>query len=232
MKTTQIKEGYVENVDVPQFDDRDLTEQWQAGVYMFSSAIVANHPYRDVIDVGCGSGWKLKKYFPYANTIGVDNNASTLEYLNNAYPSSFWMSPDQLDEFLDKSYDEGDVDEDLFCICSDAIEHTDNPVEFFESILRIPWHQMVISTPERDLGNEPDGPPGNIHHRMEWNFAEFRAFLQQWEDQVTVKLHCVINPEQRTQMAWLERTSSVTQDETESQCDPGCGGSMSGSALL
>jgi hypothetical protein len=41
---------------------------------------------------------------------------------------------------------------------------------------------LVISTPERDqlcLGTH-NGPPKNIHHVREWNFAQFHAYVQQW----------------------------------------------------
>lgn len=228
MKTNQLKEGYIENANVPQFDDTGLTDEWQCAVYMFALALATSHPFRTVIDVGCGSGYKLVNYFPYSDTIGVEANPATLEFLRKTYPGNLWFSNEELDRIIE----DGGNSENILCICSDVIEHVADPVEFMEWLLHVPWDQAILSTPDRDLGNEPDGPPGNVHHFREWSFNEFRSFLDQWPDRFSVKLHCVINPEQRTQMAWLERTSSVTPEETESHSDPENGGSTSGSASL
>lgn len=236
MKTTKIKEGYTENLEVPEFDDTELHEQWQHPVYLFARGAYEWGHFRTVIDVGCGSAYKLVGLFPHEEghdqtVIGVETNKNTLDYLRRTLsPRGFWVTPNVLDEFVDTQMGR-ETDKELLCICSDVIEHVEDPVQFMEWLIQIPWQQMVISTPDRNLGSEPDGPPGNIHHFREWSFSEFREFLGQFPE-FGVKLHCLIHPEQRTQMAWLERTSSVTQDETESPSDEGHGGSTSGSASL
>ena len=222
MKTDCLSSDYIRRTDQPQFDDRELKDEWQLPVYLFARGVQTHCGAHTVIDVGCGSAYKLRSCFWDINKIGIEENPETLSFIraNRDFNSKHdvYVSPDEFYGListpelveLNKMHHE-----ECICVCSDVIEHVDDPVEFFRYLLTIPWKNMVISTPVRHP-HEWQGPPGNIHHSREWAFDEFYGFLLQWNDEIDIKLHCLINPEQRTQMAWLVRKESGADQETES----------------
>lgn len=216
MKTDCIQKGYNYPLLVPEFDDVGLTDGWQLAVYVFAKGIYELEGHQCVVDVGCGSAFKLLKLF-HDSVIGIEANHSTLEWLvQNHSRKGVWFSPEQYDEFLIDPYAiDATKNEGVLMICSDVIEHVDDPVSFFDKLVSMPWKDMVISTPARELGGELDGPPGNVHHWREWSMAEFRKFLDQWEDEIIVRNHCIINPDQRTQMAWLQRKEKGSEPVPE-----------------
>lgn len=215
MKTDQIIQGYRARGVVPAFDDTPLKDQWQLATYIFARGVYEAHNLQCIVDVGCGSAYKLTKLFK-DTIVGIEENQKTLEWLRKNRPlEGIWLDSNQYQEFLISDIHENDG---VLLMCSDVIEHVKDPVEFFGYLLSLPWQHMIIGTPVRELGNEPDGPPGNIHHYREWQMSEFRAFLDQWKDQFDVRNHCIINPDQRTQIAWLERKSDAGQ-ETESNSE-------------
>lgn len=64
-------------------------------------------------------------------------------------------------------------------ICSDVIEHVEDPDQILAYLEAIRPEQIVISTPDRDeiKLDTQDGPPRNIHHVREWTHDEFVAYL-------------------------------------------------------
>lgn len=219
MKTTCISEEYRVQENVPEFDDTELKDEWQLPVYLFARGVIQMENQSGVVDIGCGSGYKLTTLFDDFSSIGVEARGATLDFLKDRYPHGHWASIDDYRKFLVYIETEGSEIfkqhcNETLCICSDVIEHVEDPVGFFDYLLKTPWSSLIISTPIRHDA-EHFGPPGNIHHYREWDEEDFSNFLKQWEDQIEIKLHCCINPEQRTQMAWLKRKSAPVQ-ETES----------------
>lgn len=159
-----LPEEYVRR-EPKHWDDVPFKDEWQDNVYCYARKLFDDHQYTSAIDVGCGSGFKLVKYFSNFNTMGLEV-PQTLEFLREKYPNLLWSELGQEDA---RSFPS-----DL-SICSDVIEHTSNPDAFLEGILELSWNILVLSTPERDSKNL--GPPKNSHHVQEWSAEELDCLM-------------------------------------------------------
>ncbi|NND07521.1 MAG: methyltransferase domain-containing protein [Saprospiraceae bacterium] len=185
-----IKAGYFHRQKVPRFDDTPNTEEWQREVYQFAAHRVQDNGYGKVVDVGCGSAYKLLKYLGSYDTIGIEVE-KTLAHLRDKYPDRAWMSISEEEIFT--------LQPDLV-ICADVIEHVEDPNKFVIVLKRIAaGSDIIISTPERDLkrGKWHYGPSPNPYHAREWNQAELRKFL---ERHFKVVEKTISNEKQGTQM--------------------------------
>lgn len=186
-KQYQIKAGYKHRTHVIDFNDTQNKDEWQKEVYEFAREIVDNKEDSLVIDIGCGSAYKLIKNFSNQRFIGVEVDP-TLSHLKQTYPSYQWCS---FEEIKNKSSE--------LIICADVIEHVSDPILFLESINELDFHYLILSTPERDTkrGRLDYGPPSNPHHFREWNFTEFVSFISEY---FTFEKHFISNVEQATQV--------------------------------
>lgn len=186
-----IRRGYCHRSGPLAFDDTATRDEWQAEVYEHAAAIAGRHGYTSVLDIGCGSAFKLMKHFRHCRTLGVDV-ADTCGFLRERYPDRDWMDAD--------SFRLCDAEADLV-ICADVIEHIENPDDFMENLARANWKCLVMSTPDRLLWYGAStldlGPPSNPHHYREWTGHEFRAWVQRFFE---VESHQVTNYHQATQM--------------------------------
>lgn len=145
-------------------------ERYQREVY--TTALKYCLPeWTTVMDIGCGSGFKLMKYFGDRNTIGVDL-APTVKWLNEQYPDRVWeeWGPALF------AYHSPDI-----VICADCIEHVEEPDFFLDSLACMTSvKKFFISTPDRNLVRGPldMGPPKNPAHYREWTLKEFRQYLE------------------------------------------------------
>ncbi len=183
-----IQGGYRARLQNEFFDDTGLKEEYQKEVYQFAREIADREGLRRIADVGCGSGYKLMRYFQRLETVGYDLGP-TVEYLRKTYPDREW----RVSDFSVPPAFEADL-----VICADVIEHLPDPVplvRWLESF-GAPW--IVISTPDRSLFLRGDfwGPPANPAHVREWTMAEFRAFMS---DYFTIEAHFISNGAQATQ---------------------------------
>ena len=160
-----LPENYVSRASVPHFLDVH-EDQYQNEVYRYARELFDGHGMKSVLDVGCGSGFKLMKYFSDAYTTGMEVEP-TLSMVKEKYPDRRWLNADTLV-----------LRHDLL-ICSDVIEHLEDPDALLQLIWRIKPSLIVISTPARELipGADQSGPPRNIHHTMEWSREEFRRYI-------------------------------------------------------
>jgi SAM-dependent methyltransferase len=166
-----LPEGYIERLGATQSYDIGGNDEWQDEVYREASILAKVLGLQTVLDFGCGSGFKLMKYFDEFATVGIDL-APTVARLNMKYPYRKWgvvgksitMLPDLL-------------------ICSDVIEHVDDPDDLLSLLKSLHPKWLVISTPDRGLMAENPkwtkalGPPGNGCHVREWAFSEFRKYI-------------------------------------------------------
>src|SRR5258708_32880974 len=88
-----IHDGYKHRAEATYYDDTGNTNQWQMEVYKFAREVLEQENLKCVCDIGCGSAYKLLKYFGDCNTIGFDV-AKTCEWLRAKYPSREWMELD------------------------------------------------------------------------------------------------------------------------------------------
>jgi hypothetical protein len=163
-----LPEGYVERLDPTPWDDTTLTDEWQDEVYAHAKSLFMREELRSVCDIGCGSGFKLMKYFKDFRTIGIDS-PQTVDFLKEKYPDRIWISEDVENPLCD------------LVICADVLEHAVMPDKVMQFICDIKPAWIVLSTPERDIREEPRlGPPSHEPHCREWNMAEFKAYVEDW----------------------------------------------------
>lgn len=179
---------YVENA--PNSADRDGTPFWEDGVegndvrYQHAvyrwAARLARTAAPVVLDVGCGSGDKLANVVAPAagTTIGVDQ-ASGIRLATERFPDLRWITADLAD---DEAWDELVGLRPDLTICSDVVEHVEDPIELLQRLGRVAGDtgRVLVSTPDRArLESVPQsGPPRNPRHIREWNADEFRLLLE------------------------------------------------------
>jgi SAM-dependent methyltransferase len=164
-----IHDGYEHRRRPQYFDATSSTDDWQDEVYRFAREIADQHNLKSVIDIGCGSGYKLLKYFRNYATIGVDV-PQTCAVLQKRYPNQQW----EVSDFSAATTPKADL-----VIVSDVIEHVPDPDALLQYIFRIAPRYVVFSTPDRNLlrlGTH-NGPPLNPTHLREWSMAELHAYL-------------------------------------------------------
>lgn len=190
--------GYKASAPVD-FDDLDNTDQFQKEVYQKARELAFQHGYLRVLDIGCGSAYKLKTLFEGFKVTGLDRPGIVAE-LAQRYPNDTWV-PYIFDVDQDLPAElQGEFD---LVICSDVIEHIVRPDELLQFIQRLKFKQLVISTPERGIierrGGSRLGPPSNMFHVREWNKREFGRFLE--NSGFKIQDHYVSNEAQATQLA-------------------------------
>ena len=167
-----IHDGYEHRLAPQYFDDTANSDGWQDEVYLFAREIADKYDLKSILDIGCGSGFKLLKYLSDRTTIGVDV-AETCARLQKRYPKRRWAISDFSATVTPKA--------DLV-IASDVIEHLADPDELLDFIVRVAPKYVVISTPDRNLlrlGTH-NGPPSNPAHLREWSMAELHAYVSEF----------------------------------------------------
>ena len=173
MKNYCIKSGYVSRKEIHYFnaasrnDAQDLI--FQKEVYEKGREIVQQNSLKKVLDIGCGSGYKLIKNFESCETVGIDLE-NTVNILKIKYPNRRW----EISDFNKKIEEEFDL-----VIAADIIEHLLNPDDLMLFLKNINCKYIIISTPERDKGTlGKGGPPYNFYHVREWNFLELENYIK------------------------------------------------------
>lgn len=184
--------GYVHRTEEAYFDDTGNADEWQREVYEAARALMSKQRLRTVVDVGCGSGFKLVHSLGEFETIGIDLS-ETVTWLRRAYPQHRWLDTAEAKRLP--------LEADLV-ICADVIEHVADPDALMRFVMGITRSWVVLSTPDRHLMYKPRdfhrlGPPRNPAHLREWSFGEFGRYAAQFLD---IESHVVSNRDQSTQM--------------------------------
>jgi cyclopropane fatty-acyl-phospholipid synthase-like methyltransferase len=189
----QIKKGYKHRSSVEHFDDTQTNDEWQKEVYEYAHNQFILKNYKSILDIGCGSGFKLLKHFSAYNTIGVEIKP-TIDFLKKKFPFRSWKL---LNEVYGNSFD--------MVIIADVIEHVENPDLFIKEIFEnINFKSIIISTPDRNLLHSKFhfGPPTNPCHFREWNFKEFSKFINKY---IQIEDHIISNKYQGTQLVFGQK---------------------------
>lgn len=195
-KLFEIKKGYLHRLEITPFNDMNNEDEWQKEVYEYALMIFKKKNFQTVLDIGCGSAFKLLKYFGEFKTHGVEVNPF-LNILKGKFPKKSWYS------WNDKWLNEYDL-----LICSDVIEHVENPEVFIKNLnSKTIARYYVFSTPARTLLRGPldFGPPRNPSHYREWSQAEFKRFLSKY---YKIEESLVSNKEQGTQVVLCSKYNS------------------------
>lgn len=184
-----IKRGYSHRKEAHFYDDTPNRDECQKEVYELARFYLDKYGYQQVLDIGCGSGYKLLQQFADYPTVGVEVGA-TLAFLQQKYPNRTWIDAARAEQIPRQT--------DLI-ICSDVIEHVANPDEMLELIKKIDFKLLFLSTPDRDLvrGWYNYGPPENKCHTREWNTKEFRRYVAAHFDIIS---HQITHVEDATQL--------------------------------
>lgn len=151
---------------------------YQPHVYELAAFVARRCGVKNLIDIGCGSGNKMRRYAAEFQIIGVDRS-ETESLFRETVPGANFIGCD-LDTEIPNIPE--DILSDSVFICADVIEHLRFPEKLACYLGRVcsiaPF--VFVSTPDRDRvrGWLDCGPPANLSHVMEWNGTEFARFLK------------------------------------------------------
>lgn len=187
-----IKKYYTAREEYFHYDDSSEEDKWQLEVYLHAYYLMKKFGLSTVLDVGCGSGFKLIKYLGDFDTIGSELGVN-LEMLQTRYPDRKWV---------ESSFEKSNRIEADLIVCSDVIEHLVDPDDLLNWLAIQRPKYIILSTPDRDLvyksgTNGRDGPPNNPAHVREWNYDEFFNYISKF---FSVVEHKITNQKQATQM--------------------------------
>ena len=191
MEEFNIK-NYTNNNNPQHHVDIGWKDEGQKEVYVFCKDFMKTNNLNSIIDVGCGSAYKLTTILSEFNTIGIETEPC-YTYLQNTYPKFKWLLSGEKESSF-QLYDE--INNADVVICSDVIEHIVNPDVLVDYLISLNSKYYIISTPCRKiLCNHPkfsstykktwDGPPLNNCHVREWTMEEFKQYIS--------KKFCVIS---------------------------------------
>lgn len=206
-KTYSIQENYIIREKPRHYNDMNEEDKYQKEVYIYAARIMEKHRYKTVVDVGCGSAFKLIKYLGKYDTLGIETEPC-YSMLCEKYPDRKWKLSGEKEKSFSKkplSYKPDLV------ICSDVIEHIIDPDELIKYLLSLDARKYIISTPCRqrlcDLKKfrsaKWNGPPVNKGHVREWTMKEFQKYLGQFfiilkskygKNQKECQYHLLIKP--------------------------------------
>ena len=176
-----IHDSYATNPYI-HFDDTRNEENYQREFYVQATETKP----KSVFDVGCGSGFKLVKYFKKCFTVGSEVEP-TLGFLKEKYPDRKWI----LSDFNIPPTQDFDL-----VLCLDVIEHLEKPEVLMEYLRKLKTHKIVISTPVR---TKEEGSPINEYHIREWSIYEFHKFIS---DYLKIDSHTA---EDNKQVVWCSK---------------------------
>jgi 2-polyprenyl-3-methyl-5-hydroxy-6-metoxy-1,4-benzoquinol methylase len=174
METYEIKSDYVhrteekflkQHYEIPTTKYEPYPTRAQKHVYKYALQVCNDKKYKKVIDIGTGSGINLIRFFNEFETIGYDLPGN-VDWLKQKYPTKDW----RLSDFT-KTLESSDL-----IICADVIEHILEPNSLLEW-MKDTSKDIIISTPNRDMLKNQDGPPTNKYHIREWSFEEFEQYI-------------------------------------------------------
>lgn len=208
MSNYGIIDGYQINHNVGHHVDNHYTDEGQKEVYEYAKKIATEKKYKTIVDVGCGSGFKLIKYFSDFKTIGYEVEPA-ISFLRENYPDREWRDSGE----AEKSFNYDGQEKCDLVICSDVVEHIENPDSLLEYLKSFNAKAIIISTPCREVlcksekyrgtyGGTYNGPPINRCHVREWTSSEFINYLSQHfnvkesklgEQQIECQFHLITN---------------------------------------
>jgi len=187
-----MRKDYIARTEYSHFNDQGFEDAWQLEVYLHALGLMKKYKLEKIIDVGCGSGYKLMTYLGEYETVGIEL-AENMDFLRKKYSNR---------KFLTSDFNSGEDFYTDVVICSDVIEHLLDPDELINFLKSMTFKYLVISTPDRHmLYGRMDplqvGPPKNKAHVREWGFGEFKKYISSYFDIVE---HKISNMEQSSQM--------------------------------
>ncbi|MDA3937156.1 MAG: class I SAM-dependent methyltransferase [Actinomycetota bacterium] len=180
----EATESNAESSGVRVEDYSHLSSRGQALVGTFREKVLdrieSRQPAR-LLEVGCGQGWLLAsiaEVLPDTQLVGIDVREETIEFARSLVPSAqLIVANGERLPFADGEFD--------LVVCSEVLEHVDEPRQVLAEIDRVGRGRAVLSVPHEPLfwgANLLRGKylssfgncPGHIHH---WSRRGFRLML-------------------------------------------------------
>lgn len=158
------------------YDDADVVHQPEA--YEVVRYLIGATGRGTVIDIGCGSGRKLRD-LQADKTIGVDFGAN-IDFCRRAYPDAGeWIEADLSDPSARLLANRASADS--IVICADVIEHLADPTQLLR-LLEDCYRRgaiVITTTPDRVRvrGSDHTGPSPNGAHVREWALDEYSKVI-------------------------------------------------------
>lgn len=164
-----IKANYLVRRNNRHFDDTGNADEYQNGVYRQMKLFFDSKNLNSIIDIGCGSGFKLMKYFSDDKTLGLEVPPA-LDHLRAKYPDRTWAFSD---------FNQAPIEKHDMVIAIDVVEHLHDPGELLRYIKRLRCKYVGLSTPDRSRMSlrSKVGPPVNPAHVREWTKKEFDEYV-------------------------------------------------------
>jgi SAM-dependent methyltransferase len=182
-----LKSGYVCN-PVRRYESGCDDNYWSAGrvsnsrdlqyhVYELAYNEFKHGNYKSVLDIGCGTALKSRLFFVEkckAVDIALIDRESVRTLVEKTFPEAEFFGANLEDPgfTIGRKFD--------VVICSDVIEHLENPDSLVEMIKNHLAEKgvAIISTPDRDMrrGKRNNQSP-NPEHVREWSYGEFERYL-------------------------------------------------------
>jgi SAM-dependent methyltransferase len=86
----EVRAGYFHRIDNEHFNDTANEDGWQREVYERARDLMCAHDLRTVLDVGCGSGYKLVNILGEFETTGIDVDPA-YSFLLEKYSARRWL---------------------------------------------------------------------------------------------------------------------------------------------
>lgn len=182
-------------------DSDEKSKEYQIEIYEYAKKIFSLIGGERILDIGCGTAYKTKKYFDNEDFIGLEIEPM-LTYLRKRYPNNIWL--DGRSEKVPPGYFS-------LVICADVIEHIVDPDNILNFIEEIDFNYCIISTPDRDSLNLREGkkwdnykgPPRNTSHIREWSFKEFGEYIGSRFD-IVAHFRC-LEPDYKSQLIMIRK---------------------------
>lgn len=145
-------------------------------MYEYASKLAKTKKYGRILDVGCGTGRRIAKYFSDCITIGYDVER-IVEYANQYYPTRIWRV---CDDFATPPIEEFDL-----VVCINLIHHLPDPNKLMHWLAAVKCKKIIISTCDREVFERQRmridlGPPMSQYNFREWSFSELENYVKRW----------------------------------------------------
>jgi SAM-dependent methyltransferase len=205
MKTYAIKKGYEINqinMSVEDSENKYFWNLWntfiarkaQYYVYQIAYDLAIKHHINTVLDVGCGIGVQLKRFFGKKFQVyGIDQPSGIKACKIKMPEGTFLVENIAIPKHTMKTF----IKTSPLIICADVIEHFDDPDHVLDYIKAYCSKDtlIVLSTPERDsIAGKNNNKPENPYHVREWAFKEFQEYLTQANFKILQ--HTIVKPGQ------------------------------------
>lgn len=138
-----------------------------------------NDKDKKIIDVGCGVGWLLAylREQGYKNLTGTDFSGEAVEQCKKLGFNAFVSDCQDMREIQDHTYDT--------VICTETLEHIENPERCFQELYRIARESMIISIPYKNQITSPE-------HIWSFSFSDILQWFEKIPNVDNMEVHIVL----------------------------------------